>query len=71
LAIVGAASPPTIFVMIQDSLFSVKYLIKEETAFTCSSVSVSMDSSTCLLAKDIPWVENISPSPFSSQFLFT
>jgi hypothetical protein len=57
--------------MIQDSLFSVKYLIKEETAFTCSSVSVSMDSSTCLLAKDIPWVENISPSPFSSQFLFT
>ena len=33
---------------------SVKYLMKEETAFTCSSLKESIDSKTCFLAKDTP-----------------
>ena len=35
-------------------LFSVKYFIKEETAFTCSSLRVSIDSNTCFLVSEIP-----------------
>ena len=37
-----------------DPALSVKYLMKDETAFTCSSLKESIDSKTCFLAKDIP-----------------
>lgn len=45
---------PALVYMCYFSLFSVRYFMNEETAFTCSSLRVSIDSKTCFFAREMP-----------------